>query len=69
MNLTTNLFLAYVNETPGRIHSVGITQQLLNVEFPEIPLASGGLHHGKIVDLDLVTRLGVGGVQFTALSI
>lgn len=37
--------------------------RFLNVKFPEIPPASGGLHDREIVDLDLVARLGIGGVQ------
>ena len=52
------------------VHRDGLAeQQLLNVKFPEIPLFSGGLHHRIVVDLDFVARLGVGCVQFTALSI
>ena len=50
------------------VHRDGLAeQQLLNVKFPEIPLFSGGLHHRIVVDLDLVARLGVGGVQLPAL--
>ena len=38
-------------------------QQLLNVKVPEIPLFSCGLHHGIVVDLDLIARLGIGGEE------
>ena len=40
-----------------------------NVEFPEIPLFSGGLHYREIIDLDLVASLRVGGIQLPALDI
>ena len=38
-------------------------QKLLHIKFPEAAFAPGGLHHGVVVDLDFVARLGIGGVE------
>ena len=68
----SSLFIIGVHQRGGFfiVHRDGLAeQQLLNVEVPEIPFFSGGLHHGEIVDLDLVARLGVGGVQLPALGV
>ena len=43
--------------------------RFLNVEIAQIPLFSGGLHHGVVVDLDLVARLRVGSIQLPLLFI
>ena len=39
-------------------------QQLLNIKFPQIALAAGGLHHRVVVYLDLVACLNISLVQF-----